>query len=372
MSLTRSSLPSEFSDVSSKQMLIQPQPNYLYARMKYAAYAQAQLQKSGMRGQFGINPQRAAPSGGAPVPDLTDFELLLGDPVAGGALKVSLELEGTGVEGDTVKMPRPVFSGGGYTIAARTINPSADISTTPVNFKTEQSTMTLKLVGGPSNAAGTGVAPMAIDVVAAKRSGHSIEEYVGLQFQYDRTVFDDTVIANLFTQGSVTLYPQNPNNATLTADTAFLTAGDRAMDLETILRVGEQLATLKVPMFPNGRWMMIVTPRQKRQLESDPEFQRLTVFDQSRNPLAQGFMKTVNNVDVYYSNTNPTATNSGSITYQKACAFGPGAIGYAPGEGCIVRASTADNFGLSPKCIWTAVEAIEVLDNRFIVNVFSD
>lgn len=372
MSLTRSSLPSEFSDVSSKQMLVQPLPNYIYARMIYAGVAQMQLQKSGMRGAFGISPQRAAPSSGAPVPDLMDFELLLGDPVAGNAIKVTLELEGAGVEGDTVKLPRPVFSGGGYTIAARTINPSQDISTTPVNFKTEQSTMTLKLIGGPSNVAGDGVAPYAIDVVAAKRAGHSIEEYVGLQMQYDRTVYNDTVLATLFTQGSVTLYPQNPNNSTLTADTAFLTAGDRAMDFETICRVGEQLATSKVPTFANGRWMMIVTPKQKRQLEGDGEFQRLTVFDQTRNPLATGFMKTVNNVDVYYSNTNPTATNSGSIVYQKACAFGPGAIGYAPGEGCIVRASTADNFGLSPKCIWTAVEALEVLDNRFIVNVFSD
>lgn len=371
MTVSMSTLPTEFTVKVSEQMLRTPEPAYVYARMLFMAVALAELKKDAL-GTFGLTPERAASSQGAAVPDLSDTQLMIADGIRSEALTVNLELQGTGVKGNKVTISRPVFAGSGYTQAARRINPAIDISTVPVDLTSESASITLEPCAGPYDTANSRVAPYAIDVLASERSMHSLVGLVGLHLARDRMKYVDTVVATLFSAGSTLIFPNDPNNALSTADAAFSASGDRPMDVETLYRAEEALTAAGIPRFANGKYMCVLSTRQVRQLRSDPEFKALSVFDPTRNPLAESYVKTIGNVEVYVSATNLTATNSSTITYQKGTMFGPGAVGYAPGRNIEVLKSSADNFGLAPRVIWAGFEGFEKLDQRFICGVYSD
>jgi len=370
--IARVSLPQEFFDITSPKMLIQPEPDYLYARLVFMAFAQAQLQRGAI--SIGISADRGVPTHGAPVPQLEEMQLFLTDTLRSGAVLVddSVFGSGPGIVGHTVRFNRPAFSGGGYTAAARTIAANTSISTTGITVSSEQVALTAVLVGGPYDSVNSRVAPYEVFGFDAGRSVHSFAERVGLDLARDRMKYIDSVFATLFTQGSSVVYPGNPNSQSLTVDTAFTVAGNRGMDVETIYRAEATLQAANIPRFPTGKYIMVLAPNAVRQLRSDPEFRDIGKEDVANSPLKASFIATVGSTEVYVSNTVPTATNSSSVTYYKNQIFGPGGVGYLPAMQCHTRSANEDNYGFNPKVIWSAAEGQDVLDNRFMASIFTD
>ena len=362
MVASRVTLPQEFFDVVSSDMLVAPQPQFTFALMAYAASAKAQLLAAGM--DFG----RAAVVQGAPVPSLLDQQLILSNGPFGEAIKAVVDLEKPGI-GHTVRINRPVLAGGLYTVAGRTIASSQTISLTPIDISAEQVSITLLRVVGPAASGGSGPAPYAIDRLDSMKSGHQLREMVGLNLVYDRNKYLDTVVGLQFDAAS--------NNSvvrpgSLTSDASFPNSGETALDLDTLFRGEEALKSANIPTFSNGTYRCIISPKQARQLKQDPDYRAQSVFVPSSNPLLVPSVTRVGNIEVLESNTIQTdsATVSG-VTIQRGLMFGPGAVGYGAGMMPEIRYANEDNYGETAKVVWVCYEGHGVLDNRFVVGVRS-
>lgn len=370
--ISRATLSPEFFVRTSEKLLIQPEPQYVLARLLFMSNAAAEFRRTGA--PMGLTPERAIPDMGAGVGAFEEMQLLLSDPIRAEAIFTSDELA-PGKHGHTIRINRPVFSGGGYTEAARTIASGQDISTTPIDLSMEQVSITIKRAVGPYAASGSAPQPYGIDRLDAEHSVHSIAAAVGQQLYRDRTKYIDTVLSTYFDGGSTVLYPSDPNNLLSTDATAYPTntAGTRPFDAEVVFRAEESLGSANIPRFANGKYVMIISPRQARQLKVDPEFQRLSVYDPARNPLQSAYVRTLGGVEIYESNTAPTDSSTVSgLTIHHAAVFGPGAVGYANAGPCLPVTSSDDNYGETVKVIWRVYEGLALLDNRFIVNIHSN
>lgn len=368
-------LPSEFVELTSKRMLTAPLPQFFYASMVYMADLRAQLAVN--PGSFEwMNGRGIQPGYGAAVPDIQTMQLMLADSIRSGAIVVSDELATQ--PGSVVKFNRPVFTGGGYTQAARAISSGQTISVTPIAFTGEQVPIEIARYGGPYASGGSQVQPIGVDRFMAKRGVHSMVERTGQQLHYDRDVWLDTVIATLFDSpaaGNV-FYPNDPNN-TLSTDAAAFTVGvngDRTFDYETILRMQAKLQQTNIPTFDDGKYRLVVNPAQAQQLLLDPQFARYAKELDDKNPLKAGFLKSIGTVEVYMSSTNIVSTTSVSgVTINHATMFGKEIVArVADEEGCRVALSSDDNFGETQKVVWLAYEGYGLLDNRFIVTAHSN
>lgn len=370
--ISRATLSPEFFDHTSERLLIQPEPQYVLARLLFMSNAAAEFRRTGA--PMGLTPERAIPDMGAGVGSFEEMQLLLSDPIRAEAIFTSDELA-PGKHGHTIRINRPVFSGGGYTEASRTVASGRNISTTPIDLSMEQVSITIKRAVGPYAASGSAPQPYGIDRLDAEHSVHSIAASVGMQLYRDRTKYIDTVLSTYFDGGSTVLYPSDPNNLLSTDATAYPTntAGTRPFDAEVVFRAEESLGSANIPRFANGKYVMIISPRQARQLKGDPEFQRLSVYDPARNPLQSAYVRTLGGVEIYESNTAPTDTSTVSgLTIHHAAVFGPGAVGYANAGPCLPATSSDDNYGETVKVIWRVYEGLALLDNRFIVNIHSN
>lgn len=375
MAIGRATLPQEFYDRTSARMLIQPEPQYVYGRLVYMADAAAELRRLDA---VGLTPDRAIPAGGAPVPMFAAMQLILsGELPYSEAILVAddLALEGTG---HTVRMNRPVFGGGGYTAAARTVAASTTISTTPIDLTMEQVAITIFRRAGPYDTVNSRIAPRGIDRLDATRAVHSIAALVGLDFQRDRTKALDSIYGAMFDRATGMLYPNDPGGAITTDAAAFAASSinTRTMDFETLLRMQTTLELANAPRFANGQYVCVLTVKQAQDLMLDPLFSREAVFTPSLNPinpLAQSLVKSIAGVDVYRSNTNTidTSTVSG-VAIGHGVMFGPNSVGRVSSGPCRVADSADDNYGETAKVIWLAYEGESILDNRFQVSVHTN
>jgi len=368
-------LPSEFVELTAKRMLTAPVPQFFYAQMVYMADLRAQLAVN--PGAFEWVNGRGIPAGlGEAVPGLDTMKLMLADPIRSGAIVVSDELASQ--PGNVVKFNRPVFTGGGYTIASRMIAAGSSISVTPLAITGEQVPVEIVRLGGPYASGGSAVQPFGIDRYMAKRGVHSLVERVGAHLHYDRDALIDNVVATLFDSPVSTniLYPNDPNGS-LSSDSSAFTAnvnGDRPFDYETILRMEAKLQSLNIPRFDDGLYRLVVNPAQAVQLQMDPQFARYAKENPNTNPLQAGFLKRAGTVEVYMSNSNvvDTSTVSG-VTINHAVMFGKEIVGrVADEEGCRIALSSDDNYGETAKAIWLAYEGYALLDNRFVCAAHSN
>jgi len=362
MVLSRVSLPQEFFDIVSSDMLIAPQPQFAFAQMVYASNARAQLSAAG------IDMGRAQITQGQGIPSLMDMQLILSQGPFADAVRSVIDLEKPGI-GHTVRINRPVLTGGQYSVAARTIASSQSISLTPIDITAEQVSITMLRVVGPASASGSGPAPYAIDRLDATRSVHQLREMVGLNLVYDRNRYLDTVIGLQFDAAS--------NNAvvrpgSLSSDSAFPNSGETALDLDTIFRAEEQLRSTFIPTFSNGCYRLMISPKQARQLKQDPDFRASSVFIESKNPLLAPSVLRVGNIEIIESNTLQTDSSTvAGVVIQRGVMFGPGAVGYGCGGMPEVKSANEDNYGETAKVVWVCYEGHTVLDNRFVVGVRS-
>lgn len=366
MPASRVTLPSEFFDIVSPMMLVQPEPQRYFAQMIFASNARAELAGNDA-GSF-FNSRSPLPSSGAPVMDLAAQQLMLARAPLGEAIAVVAELGHRGV-GHTIRINRPVFSGGGYTEASRVIAQSTSISTTPIEIGAEQVSITVKRVAGPYASSGTAVQPYAIDRFDAGKSVHALASLVGLHLRRDRMTYLDTVVGLLYDSATTNIV----RAGNLTADNQFPASGQQPLDLDTLLRAVETLSNANIPRFADGRYMAILSPTQIRQLKTDPEWASQAKEDVAYNLLTGGdYINVGTDLKIAQSNTiqRDTATVSGA-TIQRGLMFGPGAIGYGLDDACRVAAANEDNYGETAKVIWLAYEGLAMLDETFICGVRS-
>jgi hypothetical protein len=355
--ITRASLPSEFFDITSNMLLVQPRPQYLHAQLWKLAL-QASLSPPDAMGMAG----RTSGSAGDGVGGVeADRFMMEDDGLASSSISVVPSL-GNG-PGHTVNLNRPVFASTTYTQASRLVPAGTDISTTAVNLAGEQVPVTLQRFAGPYNGSAPG--PYAIDRFDAKLSIHSIAALVGkhMKDDFDKTI--DSFLVTLLAGASSTVRPLG-----FSAANDFTTSEAGPMDFNTIARVERAMDEANIPVFPNGRRILCLHPRQAQSLKDDPQFARYAEAHAPVNPLLrQSYLKSVAGFDIYKSNTLDTDSNSSSVTCYNAQAWGPGVLGSAIGEMPRVAAASEDNFGETAKVIWLLYGAFALLDNRFCVNV---
>jgi hypothetical protein len=378
--VSRATLPAEFFDRTSAMMLIQPEPQYLYAQLVFMADLQAELRQNpdalSLLAGRGIEGAE-----GAVVRPFSEnqLQLVAADKVRGETIAVSSELA-SGNVGHTIRMNRPVFANTTYSAASRLVTSNQTISTTPISLTAEQVAITIQRFAGPYDQANSRVAPYGVDRFDAQRSVHDLVATVGTQLSRDRFRFVDTIYAGLFDSPVSTsvLYPGDPsNNLAGGGDAAAFpsaTNGYRPLDAESIFRMEQKLTDLFIPRFGDGMYRLIVTPQQARQLRTDPAFQRMSVFQPENNPLKQSYIATLGMVEIFVCSTNTVDTSTvAGVSINHGVMFGPGLVGRVKdGEGCRVVSSTDDNYGETPKVVWLAYEGQSLLDNRFVVGIHSN
>lgn len=371
--INRASLPEEFFDITSGMVLKQPEPQYVFAQLAKQALGSAMLLAAGLAGGLGISPARAIPDSGLQytLPGADRLMLAQPDGQMNSAVIAVAELS-TPQIGHTVRINRPRYNTGGFTLAGREVPSGASITTNAIDLQSEQVTVTLKRYGGPYDPANSVVAPFALDRFDASRSVHSVAQVVGTHMQRDFDRWLDTVVAVFLTSGSTTLWPQG-----FTADNGSTVQGDMPMDVDLLFRAYETLKNANIPVFPNGRYRAFISPTCARQLKADPQFAAFTQFDiKGQNPVAAvqnlpnaGYVTSLPGVDVYESTTLPVNANGNSINITTSIMVGPSMLAMGAGQLPRVAFSTDDNFGESAKVIWLAYLGFNLADARFGVQL---
>jgi hypothetical protein len=354
--LSRATLPEEFYDITSAQLLLQPEPQYFHAQLAKQAIA-AELSV----GQIGL-PGRGPSSQGADYASVNDGRLMLSDPIYSEAIMAIANLGAA--PGHTIRMNRPRFTDSTYTQAAREITGSTSISTTPLDVGSEQVACTIKRFAGPMGA--SVVQPYGIDEFDSTMSVHKLAAMVGLHMKRDYDKWLDACLVALYAICSTTVYPTG-----MTADNDATTQDAFPLDIETLFRAEETLDSANIPVFGNGRRACVLHPRQWREVKSDSQYVRLVEFHKDVNPMFQSYVGSVGRLDMFVSNTLTTASNSSSKTIYRGQVFGPGKVGLGVGKLPRVLSSTDDNYSLQSKAIWCADMGMVNLDQRFGVLVSS-
>jgi N4-gp56 family major capsid protein len=370
--INRNSLPEEYYDVTAPTLLVQPEPQYWHAMLfKMAMMADFDLPQGGPMGL--PVPGRPLEDSGANYTSAEYDRLMLINPDPDYTSAINYVAEVGKRPGHTVKLNRPVYGSGGFTLAAREIPSGITISTTAIDVASEQTELTLKRYGGPYDAVNGNVAPFSIDKFDALVSLHSFTQVVGKQFQRDLDRFLDQVLIALGNNASTTLWP-----GSVTADSQMSSVGDTPLDVSTIFSVEETLSNANVPRFPNGKYAGVISPTQARQIKQDPLFAQYSKFpspkasDTTKNPLYQSYIGTVGSVEIFWSTSLIATANTNGISVQSAQFFGPSAWGAGLGDMPRVAPNTQDNYGESVLVIWLLYAALSLLDNRFVLTVHSD
>lgn len=369
--INRASLPEEFFDITSAMVLVQPEPQYVFAALAKLALGSAMMLAAA--NQMGISPQRAIPNTGLPytLPGADRLQLAQPDQQVGSVILSVAELS-TPQIGHTIRINRPRYGSGGFTLAAREIPSGATISTTATDLQSEQVTVTLKRYGGPYDPNAGNVAPFALDRFDSSRSVHSLCGDVGLHMQRDFDKWLDTVVAAFLSSGTTILWPQG-----FGSDNASSVQGDMPADIDLLFRGYETLKNANIPVFPNGRYRAFISPTMGRQLKADPQAASYIRYDvQGLNPVTgpggaptAGYLGSVTGVDIYESTTLPVAANSNSVNVTTSVMVGPGMMGLGAGALPYVTSSTDDNYGESAKVVWLSYLGFNLADARFGVQM---
>lgn len=358
-SMSRATIPAEFFDATSNELLLQAEPEYFHANLI--------LNATRARVDFGGNiglpiPGREISSGAPAYSNMQDLmQQLAGTPdaVYSRAIKVEPEFIKDGV-GHTIKINRPKFTDSTYTRAVRRIPTGTAINKTPITVGSEQATITVERYGGPYDNTNTQIQPFGFERADMKRMLHDPNSIKELHIVRDFRKSLDTWGVQLFDNGDA-IYPTG-----MTADNDSTTVGDYPFSYELITIVSREMKEGKVPRFSNGRYMTIITPQQKQQLAVDDQFLRLVQFHKDVNPVFNmNYVGTVMDIDLFESITLTVTNNGSSIPIQYGQCFGPQSVGWGMTEMPRIATDSDDNFGETAKLIWLWYCGFDVLDSRF-------
>jgi hypothetical protein len=354
MTVNRLTLPSEFFDITSAQLLAQPEPQYVHAIL----FKMAMGAELGVPDMLGV-PGRAVGGNGADY-NANGDRLKLAENLSSELFAVKVDFNGQ--PGHTIRFNRPKFTDSTYTIAARQIKSGQTITTTPMAVEGEQNSITLIRLGGPYD--GSQVAPYAIEAFDAEMGVHKLSKVVGAHLQRDHDKTLDGIFVTLADSTSNIVYP-----AGMTADNDATSKGMFPLTYEQISRVAKQMDEANLPTFGDGKRCLIVSPTGKKQLKDDPQFARYAEFHENVNPLFPGFFASTPEFHVFLSTTLTRTANSSSVAVHRAQAIAPGALMGAMGRRPSVRYASDDNYGETAKVIWLGDYGMGLADTRFVYSV---
>jgi len=352
--LSRLQVPENFYDRVSDLVLTQPEPQYVMAQLWRVAMMAAMPDVGNL-----MNPGRPALlQNGAPFTGFERDQLLLstGLPQELFAAKVKWDAE----PGHTIRFNRPAYQNTTYTLDSRRIPTGATLSVTPIAFNSEQTSLTLFRFGGPYDQENSRIAPIGLDTFDWSMGVHQVETMLGSQIRRDFSRFIDTGLTLLGDNGAII----RPNG--MTDDNTPTVADDFGLDIDTIQRTRQSLVDANIDAFSDGRYILRVTPTQRRQVEATRDWQHLSKFHPEFNILfPKSYMGSALGFHFIESTTNTTAANTSSVTINYAQAFGRdlflAGLGKAmPG----VYPASDDNYAQTPKALWIAFLALGLADSR--------
>lgn len=352
--ISRDQLPEEFFDRTSAQLLTQPVPMFLYARL----FLRAMNITLAPPGSMGL-PGRDIPGQGANYTDHENDALMLSDDLATELFAVKADFAGE--PGHTLKFNRPKYESTTYTQASREIGVNQTISNTPIEAGSEQTALTIKRFAGPYDSTNSRVAPFGLDAFDASMGVHDLVKFVGNHLKYDFHKTLDSFFVTLANLGNATVRPAGMN-----ADNDATAKAQFPLTYEQTSRCAKAMDEANLPTLGDGRRIMVVTPTGKKFLKDDPQFARYAEFHKEKNPLFPGWFGSTPEFHFFQSTTLTSTANSSSVGIHTAHAMAPGCFMGGRGSKIKVAPSTDDNYGEAAKLIWLAYLALGLADNRFI------
>ncbi len=356
MTISRLTLPENYLDWQSAKLLAQPEPQFPLAQLYLSAVGASLPMPSG----FGLDGRQAAMAGAAYSSEDRD-RLKLAQALPTSLFALGINFSGT--TGSTVKINRPVFTDSTYTLASRKLASGQSISTTPLTITSEQTHLVLERYAGPY---GSAVQPLAIESFDANMGIHSAASIVGTNLARDFHKFLDAVHVVLGDSGT-SVYPDG-----MAADNDATTVGSFPMTIEQLSRTQQSMDEANLPRLADGRRVLMLSPKQWKEVKHDPEYAANSSFHKEFNILFLGtYVGTVCGFHTFVSNTLSKPNNSSSVPVHRGIAMAPGCYMGGMGRPARVAASSDDNYGETCKVVWIADLAFGISDSRFFRSVRS-
>lgn len=358
-SYSRATLPEEFYDKTSDMLLVQPEPQYLYAM----------LMLQSLKASLEIPPELGLPFrpiGGVGA-DYTEAErdrLMIANPMFTDVIAANVDF--AGAPGNTIRINRPSFANTTYTQASRQISTGTTITTTPIAVASQQTNLTLFRYGGPYDSTNNRVAPLAIEGFDANMGVHKAAQINGTTLKRDCHRFIDAVYVSLLDNASTTVYPEG-----MSTDNDATVAGSFPFTFEQMSRTEQQMDDANLPTFPDGFRVLVLAPTQIKQLKDDRQYSAAAVFFKEYSILFPQYVGSVGKFHIFRDTTLTSSGNSSSVAIKYGHAIAPGALLAGMGRPLRVAASTDDNYGETAKVIWIGDLAFGLADNTFCVSVRS-
>lgn len=356
---SRASFPESFYDKTSDMLLVQPEPQYLYA-MLYLAALRASLETPE---ELGL-PGRQVGGVGANYTQPEKDRLMLSNPMVSEVF--AAEIDFNGAPGNTVRINRPVYANSIYTESSRRIATGTTISTSAITPQSQQTSLTLFRYGGPYDNNAGAVAPYGIEAFDANMGVHKASKIVGTHHKRDFDRFVDAVMVSLFDLASATDYPEG-----MTADNDATATGSFPFTYELLSRTEKNMDDANLPTFPDGFRALVLAPTQLNQLRNDKQYQRSAKSFEQYNILFPTYVASVNKFHIFRSTTLTTTSNTSSVNVYHGHAIAPGAALAGMGRAPRVMPSTNDNYGETILTVWLADLAFGLANNTFVRKVAS-
>jgi hypothetical protein len=357
MPISRAQLPEEFFDRTSAQLLVQPEPQYLYARLFLRAL-NIELTPPNMIGRLGAE----VGGQGAAYTQAEADRLKLSDDISTELFAAKAKFDGE--PGHIIKFNRPKFTNSSYGQSDREVGTNQSISTTALAVGSEQAILQIKRFAGPFGA--SAVQPYGMDAFDATMGVHDLVKIVGTHMMRDFHRTLDSFWVTLADLANTTVYPYGMTTANdATAKGMF------PMTYEQISRTSKAQDEANLPTLPDGRRILVVTPTGKKQLKDDPQFAKYAEFHKELNPMFPGWFGSTAEYHCFQSNTLSITANTAStpINVHYGHAIAPGAFLGGTGKAPRIAATSDDNYGETAKVIWLAYLALGLADNRFVTRV---
>jgi hypothetical protein len=358
MTTNRVSLPENFYDKTSDQLLCQPEPQYPFAALFLSAIAASLPIPAGL----GLDGRQVVGQG-TPYATADRDRLMLAQQLPVSLFAVGLDFAKQ--PGDTVRINRPAFANTTYTKASRAIARGQSISTTPITIGSEQTHLQLERFAGPYDQTNSRVAPLAVEGFDANMGVFSETSMVAMQLMRDFHRFIDAIHVTLGDSGTV-LYPDG-----MAADNEASTADSFPMTLEQVSRTEQDMDDASLPTLPDGSRVLMLSPKQWKQLKHDPEYKAQADYHKEFNLLFPNYVGSVGKFHIFKSVTLSRPNNSSTVPVHRGIAIAPGAFMGGMGRKPRAASSTDDNFGETGKVVWIADLAFGIADSRFFRSVRS-
>jgi len=358
-SYSRATLPEEFYDKTSDMLLVQPEPQYLYA-MLYLQSLKASLE---IPAELGL-PFRPIGGVGANYTQAEKDRLMLSNPMFSDLIAANVDFNAA--PGNTIRINRPQFANTTYTLASRQIGTGASISTVATAVASQQTNLTLFRFGGPYDQTNSRVAPLAIEAFDANMGVHKAAQINGTTLKRDCHRFIDAVNVVLLDNASTVVYPEG-----MTADNDATAVGTFPFTLEQLNRTEQLMDDANLPTFADGFRVLVLAPTQLKQLKDDRQYKDASVFFPEYNILFPQYVGSIGKFHIFTNTTLTSTNNSSSVAIKYGHAIAPGALLAGMGRPLHVAPSTDDNYGETAKVIWIGDLAFGLADNTFCYSVRS-